>query len=69
VCFCMKVTSEKTRKTINFKKGFKKASDLLKELNISPDTVLVVKNKEVVLLEEPLGERDEIILLSVVSGG
>ena len=65
----MKVFIEKTGKTISVRKDFEKAIDLLKELGISPDSVLVVKNSEVILSEEPLSKDDEITLLSVVSGG
>ena len=65
----MKVFIEKTGKTDIVRKGFEKAIELLKELSISPDSVLIVRNNEVILNEEPLSENDEITLLSVVSGG
>ena len=45
------------------------AGELLKDLGINPDTVLVAKNDEVVLLDEELSETDKIKILSVVSGG
>ena len=46
-----------------------KVEELLINLDINPDTVLVAKNGEVVLLDEELSENDEIKILSVVSGG
>lgn len=42
---------------------------LLKELDINPATVLIVRNDEVVLPEEGLSGTDDIKILSVVSGG
>ena len=42
---------------------------LLKELNINPATVILVKNNSVVLPEEQLESKDEIRILSVISGG
>lgn len=48
-------------------KGSAKA--LLDLLEINSETVLVVKNKELVGLEEQLEDNDEIEILSVVSGG
>ncbi len=65
----MKVFIEKTGKTAIVRKGFAKAYDLLKELKINPDSVLIVRNNEVILAEEPVSKDDEITLLSVVSGG
>ena len=43
--------------------------ELLSLLKINPVTVLVVKNKEIVLQDELLSNNDEIKILSVVSGG
>ena len=43
--------------------------DLLKSLKINPETVLVVKNGEVVTEKEELKDVDKIKILSVVSGG
>lgn len=42
---------------------------LLKQLNINPDEVLLVKNDEVILNEDNLTNKDEIKVLSVISGG
>lgn len=46
-----------------------KIEDLLKTLRISVSEVIPVKNGVIVTEKEPLGEGDEIKLLSVVSGG
>ncbi len=43
--------------------------ELLGRLGLDPETVVVVKNGEVVTEDERCGERDEVKLLSVVSGG
>ena len=43
--------------------------DLLKKLNINPDTVIVSRNNELILEEEKLNDNDEIKILSVISGG
>jgi sulfur carrier protein len=45
------------------------AKELLKLLEINSETVLVVKNKELVDLDEVLEDSDEVEILSVVSGG
>ena len=64
----MRIFVEKEDKTIE--KSFAgKGSELLKELGISPENVLIVKNGEVVSEDEKLDPDDEIKLLSVVSGG
>ena len=44
-------------------------SDLLKELNINPVTVIVSRNNELILEEDKLKDKDEIKILSVISGG
>lgn len=46
-----------------------KIEDLLRTLRISASEVIPVKNGVIVTEKEPLGEGDEIKLLSVVSGG
>ena len=63
----MKVIIEKTNEIVEHNPC--KVEELLKDLKINPDTVLVAKNNEVVLLDENLSENDEIKILSVVSGG
>ena len=46
-----------------------KVFDLLKRLKINPETVVVVKNNKVVTQEEELSNKDNVELLSVISGG
>ena len=43
--------------------------DLLKKLNINPVTVIVSRNNELILEDEKLKNKDEIKILSVISGG
>ena len=38
-------------------------------LKINPETVLIVKNNELILAEDSLNDNDELRLLSVISGG
>lgn len=42
---------------------------LLKQLKINPENVLIVRNNELVTDESKLNDKDEIKLLSVISGG
>lgn len=63
----MKVYIEKIGKTANAKAPSVLA--LLKKLNINPVTVLVVKNGTLVTEDSKLSDKDEIKILSVVSGG
>ncbi len=43
--------------------------DMLKELKINPVTVIVSRDNELILENEKLNNRDEIKILSVISGG
>ena len=43
--------------------------DLLKSLNINPVTVIVSRNNEIILEDEKLNNKDEVKILSVISGG
>ena len=43
--------------------------EILEKLDINPQTVIVVKNDELVTEDETLEEKDKIKLLSVISGG
>ena len=45
------------------------AKEVMKILNINPETVLIIKNNELILPEENLNDKDELKLLSVISGG
>ena len=64
----MEVLIEKDNKLLELK-GNRKGIEILKELEINPTTVLLVKNNEVVLPDENLSETDKIKILSVISGG
>lgn len=44
-------------------------SDLLAKLKINPVTVIVSRNNELILEDEKLNDKDEIKILSVISGG
>ncbi|MFW5852746.1 MAG: MoaD/ThiS family protein [Nanoarchaeota archaeon] len=63
----MKVYIERTNENKNC--TAKTVEDLLKTLEINPDTVLVSKNNQIVLPDEKLSDTDEVKILSVVSGG
>ena len=43
--------------------------ELLQKLSINPVTVIVVKNDELVTLDEKLSNKDNVRILEVVSGG
>jgi len=64
----MKVFIERVNKTktVQFKG---KVKDLLKRLNINPVVVLVVRNSELLTEDDVLSNKDEIKIMSVVSGG
>ena len=55
-----------TRKKLKFKGT---AAQLLKKLKINPETALIAKNNELVTEDEKLSDKDEIKILSVISGG
>ncbi len=64
----MNIFIEKENK--NLKQDFKgSVIELLKLLNINQETVLVIKNNEVVTEDELLKNSDNIKILSVISGG
>ncbi len=43
--------------------------ELLEKLKINPTTVIVTKNNELVTEDEKISKKDEIKILSVISGG
>mgnify|MGYP001563019057 FL=1 len=43
--------------------------EIMKKLAINPQTVIIVKNSELITEDEPLKDKDEIKFLSVISGG
>lgn len=64
----MKIYLEQQNKHVN-KKFTGTAKKLLSELGVNSQAVLIVKNNELVTEDEMLKDKDEIKLLSVVSGG
>jgi sulfur carrier protein ThiS len=49
--------------------GPRTVKQLLRELDIVPDTVLVIRNKELLLESDKLEDSDEIEIRNVISGG
>lgn len=46
-----------------------KVADLLDKIEVNPETVLVVRNNEMLTADRKVNDKDEIKLLSVISGG
>lgn len=63
----MKVYIERTNENKNIKAS--NVTELLEKLNINPGTVLVIKKNTLVPESEKLSDKDEIKIISVVSGG
>ncbi len=63
----MKVLIERTgeKKTVNAKT----ARDLLDKLRLNPAAVLVIANGNAITEDTELNPKDEIVIMSVVSGG
>ncbi|NQV08316.1 MoaD/ThiS family protein [Candidatus Woesearchaeota archaeon] len=64
----MKIFIEKTNKNMN-KKFIGTVGKLLSELKINPETVLVTRSNELITDDIRLKDKDNIKILSVVSGG
>ena len=47
----------------------KRVREIFEKLGLNPEEYVVVKNGEVVLLDEPIEEKDTVELIPVVSGG
>ena len=60
------IESENKNRKIRFSGS---AAKLLEKLKINPETVIIAKNGELVTEDEKLGDKDEVKLLSVISGG
>ncbi len=54
-------------KTLNF--SGKTVQELLTQLKLNPETVLVVRNNEVLTSDISLRNKDTLQILSVISGG
>ncbi|MBN2422552.1 MoaD/ThiS family protein [Candidatus Woesearchaeota archaeon] len=64
----MIINIQKNNRKIN--KDFSgKVIELLTNLKINPETVLVTRNNELLTEEDNLENKDEIHVLSVISGG
>jgi sulfur carrier protein ThiS len=68
----MKITAfidkENKKKTLDLAKN-STAKDLLEKLNINPVTVIIARGNEIILEDAELKDKDEIRVLSVISGG
>ena len=62
------IEKENTTKQIKLEKN-KKIKEVLKELRISLNSVIIVKNDTICLEDEKVSDEDKIKILSVVSGG
>ena len=62
------IEKENTTKQIKLEKN-KKIKEVLKELGISLNSVILIKNDTVCLEDEKVSDKDKIKILSVVSGG
>ncbi len=65
----IKVTIERENSSRSIQFSGKTVKELLAKLRINPETVLVAKREEILTEDEELKDKDEITLLSVVSGG
>ncbi len=65
----IKVFIERYSETKFIDKDVKNISELLKELNVNPETVVTARNNELVTLDAKLKDGDEVRILSVISGG
>ena len=66
----IKTYLERTKKTTTVSlPDASTVKDLLAKLSLNPVTVLVVRKGTVLIEDQPLQDKDEIKILSVVSGG
>ncbi len=63
------VIKERDRTTCKIMFAGKTAGELLREIKVNVETVLVVRNNEVITEDVLLEDKDILELLSVVSGG
>ena len=68
----MKITVNISRtnqkQTIDMKKG-SKIQDVLSEINMKPDTLIVLKEDKPVPIDDDVKDRDDLTILKVSSGG
>ena len=63
------IRNEKDNATEKISFSGSTVEELLHHLKINPETVLVVRNSEVIIENEALNDKDDIEILSVISGG
>ncbi len=63
------VWNERERSTLKVDFTGTTVQELLRHLAINPETILVVRNQQVITGTETLREQDRLELLSVISGG
>ena len=64
----VKISRTNKEKEIQLEKG-STVIDLLNKLKIKPDTVVVMRNKSPIPIDDTLDEKQEIMILQVFSGG
>ena len=64
----MKVTLRYPKRQVEIT-GKRRVKDLLRELDVLPETVLVIRGSELLTGDTVVGEDDEIELRPVISGG
>jgi sulfur carrier protein len=65
----MKVYLEKEQKELELDFKDNTVKELLKQININSETVIIVRDNEVLTLDDNIENKDNIKLLSVISGG
>ena len=65
----LEIFFEKSQKTEKISFSGKTVHDLLDQLNINPETVLVIRASEVITEDERLANNNKLEILSVISGG
>jgi sulfur carrier protein ThiS len=64
----VKISRTNKEKEIQLEKG-STVIDLLNKLKIKPDTVVVMRNKSPIPIDDILNDKQEIMILQVFSGG
>ena len=64
----MKVILRNPRREVELA-GRRRVRELLKELDILPDTVLIIRGEELLTTDQVVGEADEIEIRPAISGG
>ena len=65
----MKIYLEKEQKELELTFTGKTVKELLEQINVNSETVIIVKDNEVLTLDDNVTNKDHIKLLSVISGG